>query len=322
MGSHRETARGRAALGSLILFSSRIGAVRDFYNAIGVVLEPEVHDEGPTHYAAEMNGIHLALYQAPDGSAPGFREGGCTWPGFRVSDLDATLERLVPLATKVLLGPEERPWGVRVVVEDPDGRPVELWSAKVAPKRGRTSLESSPERTAPSTPRVDAMVRAAELRDAEAWAQMRARLWPDANASELAAETRAFFAGSAPPYIAAAFVAEARGSLASQATLVGFLEVAIRPFSDGCDSMPVPHVEGWYVEPSARGQDVGRELMKAAEAWARGRDFLELASDTEIENHASLLAHQACGFEEVDQLRKFRKILVLEGPAGAVDGVG
>ncbi len=315
MDSHREEARGRATLGSLILFSSRVGAVLDFYNAIGVVLEPEAHGEGPTHYAAEVNGIHLALYQAPDGRAPDFREGGCTWPGFVVSDLAATLQRLVPLATNVLAGPEERPWGIRAVVEDPDGRPIELWSVQVAPKRGRTSMGSSPETTPQTTPGGAVMVRGAEPRDAEAWAQMRARLWPAADASELAAETRAFAAGSAPPYIAAAFVAEARGPLETHAALVGFLEVAIRPFSDGCDSMPVPHVEGWYVEPAARGQGVGRKLMKAAEAWACARDFRELASDTEIENLASLLAHQACGFEEVDQLRKFRKVLLLESSA-------
>ncbi|MGZ3498278.1 MAG: GNAT family N-acetyltransferase [Vulcanimicrobiaceae bacterium] len=73
--------------------------------------------------------------------------------------------------------------------------------------------------------------------------------------------------------------------------------------------MPIPHIEGWYVEPSARGNGVGRRLMSAAEIWASSLGFKEIASDTEIHNEASLRAHQACGFEEVDRLIKFRKAL-------------
>ncbi|MGZ3503552.1 MAG: GNAT family N-acetyltransferase [Vulcanimicrobiaceae bacterium] len=123
------------------------------------------------------------------------------------------------------------------------------------------------------------MIRPVEVRDADAWAVMRGHLWPDADAASLARETR------------------------------GFVEVALRQFSDGCDSMPIPHIEGWYVEPSARGNGVGRRLMSAAEIWASSLGFKEIASDTEIHNEASLRAHQACGFEEVDRLIKFRKAL-------------
>jgi aminoglycoside 6'-N-acetyltransferase I len=153
------------------------------------------------------------------------------------------------------------------------------------------------------SPRVKA-IRPVEARDADAWAAMRARLWPDADAAGLARETRAFVAGGADSIVAAAYVAEDE-----DATPLGFIEVALRAFSDGCDSTPVPHVEGWYVEPSARGCGVGRRLMGAAELWARARGFNEIASDSELTNDASLRAHEACGFEEVDRLIKFRKAL-------------
>lgn len=148
------------------------------------------------------------------------------------------------------------------------------------------------------------MIRPIEARDADAWKLMRARLWPDADVVELTRETHAYIAGSAETIIAAAFLAED-----DRAIPLGFLELAVRAFSDGCDSMPVPHVEGWYVEPFARGRGVGRELMRAAEDWARTHGFTELASDTEVHNIASQHAHEACGFEEVDRLVKFRKAL-------------
>jgi aminoglycoside 6'-N-acetyltransferase I len=88
---------------------------------------------------------------------------------------------------------------------------------------------------------------------------------------------------------------------------VGFIEVALRAFADGCDSMPVPHVEGWYVEPAARRQGIARRLIDAVETWAGARGFNELASDTETHNVQSAFAHASCGFQEVERLIKFRK---------------
>jgi aminoglycoside 6'-N-acetyltransferase I len=148
------------------------------------------------------------------------------------------------------------------------------------------------------------MIRPIEARDVDAWASMRARLWPDADVAELTREARAYVQGKAGTILAAAFIAEDEESKP-----LGFIEAAVRAFSDGCDSMPVPHVEGWYVEPAARGRGVGRELMRAAELWSRSRGFTEIASDTEVHNSASARAHEACGFEEVDRLIKFRKAL-------------
>ena len=147
------------------------------------------------------------------------------------------------------------------------------------------------------------MIRSFAPSDTGAWAAMRARLWPHAGA-ELRREAEQFAGGTPLPFVSAVFVAED----ASRAP-VGFLELALRSFSDGCESMPVPHVEGWYVEPAARGKGFGRALIQAAEEWSRARGYAELASDTEIDNAASLRAHEACGFDEVERLIKLRKSL-------------
>ncbi|MGD0475450.1 MAG: GNAT family N-acetyltransferase [Candidatus Velthaea sp.] len=148
------------------------------------------------------------------------------------------------------------------------------------------------------------MIRPVERNDVPAWATMRARLWPEAEAAALTEEARAFIDGRAVPGIDAAFIVEDDAAQAA-----GFLELSVRAFSDGCDSMPVPHVEGWYVEPSARGRGLGRNLLRRAEGWARERGFTELASDTGVDNEASLRAHVHCGFAEVERLIKFRKVL-------------
>ena len=139
--------------------------------------------------------------------------------------------------------------------------------------------------------------------EARTWAALRAKLWPAADPAELADEAEAFLGGRAVPTIEAVFIAE------EDAEPLGLLEVAMRNFSDGCESMPVPHVEGWYVEPSARRRGVGRALMRAAEEWARERGFTELASDTEPWNDTSLAAHARLGFVETERLVKLRKVL-------------
>jgi aminoglycoside 6'-N-acetyltransferase I len=147
------------------------------------------------------------------------------------------------------------------------------------------------------------LIRSVRLGDAQRWAMLRRKLWPTADPGQLTAEAESFLKGSTTPTIAAAFLAE------EGATPVGLIELAVRSFSDGCESMPVPHVEGWYVEPPLRGKGVGRALMQSAEHWARGLGFSELASDTEIDNRRSLAAHTRCGFLEVERLIKLRKPL-------------
>jgi aminoglycoside 6'-N-acetyltransferase I len=117
-------------------------------------------------------------------------------------------------------------------------------------------------------------------------------------------EAEAFVAGACEAMLEAVFLA-----LDDSARPLGFIELSIRAFADGCDSRPVPHVEGWYVEPSARRTGIGRLLMSAAEDWARALGFSELASDTEVENVASQEAHARCGFSETERLVKFRKRL-------------
>jgi aminoglycoside 6'-N-acetyltransferase I len=147
-------------------------------------------------------------------------------------------------------------------------------------------------------------IRAAGYRDAGIWTAMRSRLWPETDLEDLEREAVAFLSNSLSPAITVAFLAED-----DRAEPIGFVEASLRPFADGCDSMPVPHVEAWYVEPIARGRGAGRALLAAVEDWARARGFTEIASDTETHNDASAKAHASCGYIEVERLIKFRKTL-------------
>lgn len=145
------------------------------------------------------------------------------------------------------------------------------------------------------------MVRSIESKDRLEWLRLRSALWPGSHDSVHLSDIDAFFEGRPP--IAAVLVSPAPDN-----QLRGFIELSVRSCAEGCVG-PAPYIEGWYVDADVRGQGIGRNLVHAAENWAREHGYTELASDTELHNRASQLAHQALGFTEVERAVHFRKPL-------------
>ena len=143
-------------------------------------------------------------------------------------------------------------------------------------------------------------VRPATLADADGLARLRHALWPDGLEADHRREIERFYAG---PQMAPLLVAEDRSGL------LGFAELSIRPYAEGCETDRVGFLEGWFVIPEARHRGVGRKLVAAAEAWARSAGCTEFASDAEADNEESAAAHRALGFEDVGLIRCFRKDL-------------
>lgn len=114
-------------VGALVFFSRDVDRLVAFYRALGLPLEGEQHDEGAPHYACELHNTHVAIFPAQPGSAPPYRVGGCTFPGFVVESVAASLNGARATGATVRQEPELYPWGLRAVVEDPDGRPVEIF---------------------------------------------------------------------------------------------------------------------------------------------------------------------------------------------------
>ena len=146
------------------------------------------------------------------------------------------------------------------------------------------------------------LIRAVERVDAEIWERMRTALWPDTTGRHALDSAKYFTASRTNP-------AEALLACTGAGVPVGFVELSIRPYAEGCETDRVAFVEGWFVVPERRGRGVGAALMRAAEEWGRARQCTELASDTQSFNDESIAAHKALGFEEVERLVCFRKSL-------------
>jgi aminoglycoside 6'-N-acetyltransferase I len=70
--------------------------------------------------------------------------------------------------------------------------------------------------------------------DIAAWVDLRAALWTDQSREELESEGRAAIGAESPLVV---FVAD-------DARLLGFIEISLRTYAEGCDGSPVPYVEG------------------------------------------------------------------------------
>lgn len=146
-------------------------------------------------------------------------------------------------------------------------------------------------------------VRALRPSDADVWLRLRQALWPEETAGDHAREIESFLAGRAREPLAVLLAENRAGDV------VGFAELSIRTYAEGCQTDNVVFLEGWYVEPDSRRAGVGRALVRAAENWGRERGCTEFASDALRDNEVSVAAHRALGFDEVAEIRCFRKDL-------------
>jgi aminoglycoside 6'-N-acetyltransferase I len=143
-------------------------------------------------------------------------------------------------------------------------------------------------------------IRPATPKDADAWARLRYALWPDGSEADHRQEADRFFRSEEPMGL---FVA------ADDAGLVGFAEVSIRAYAEGCRTNRIGYLEGWFVVPEMRRRGLGRRLVTAAEQWARAQGCSEFASDAEADNDLGVAAHLSLDFEDVGVVRCFRKAL-------------
>ena len=145
------------------------------------------------------------------------------------------------------------------------------------------------------------MVQRVRPEETDAWLSLRTTLWPETDEPQHRKEM-AMMLSDADRF--EVFVCQN-----AQGELLGFAEVSLRSWAEGCESSPVGYLEGWFVAPHARNQGIGGRLVAAAEGWARSRGCSEMASDTELENPVSEAAHLRLGYQIAAKVTAFRKRL-------------
>ena len=152
---------------------------------------------------------------------------------------------------------------------------------------------------------MERIIRQMGANDRAIWAEMRIALWPDETPREHA-ETTDELLGDGDVWV---LIAEAADGIA-----IGFAEIAVRKYANGCDTRPVAFLEGVWVKPQFRRRGIGTRSIAHAEEFLAKRGFRELGSDMQIDNRASQAAHLAWGFSETERVVYFRKLLKPLGP--------
>ena len=147
----------RVRLNLVVLRAEEPERLAAFYSALGLSFGQHRHGAGPEHWASEKDGMVFEIYPASpknpttSGVRLGFavelsarrcssvkaspknRPTAGVRLGFAVEDVAGALDRLVAAGAVVISGVAESPWGVRAVIQDPEGHKVELTEPLPAP---------------------------------------------------------------------------------------------------------------------------------------------------------------------------------------------
>lgn len=146
---------------------------------------------------------------------------------------------------------------------------------------------------------LDVTIRELRGSDRDLWLGMYRKLWPEHTDTALLAEIDRIGASSKR----SAFVAE------TGETALGFAEYALRDYANGCNSQPVPFLEGVWVDDAFRGQGIAKALIDYLVTRAERAGFTEFGSDVELTNYSSQLMHERLGFEQREKVIYYRKVL-------------
>jgi aminoglycoside 6'-N-acetyltransferase I len=144
---------------------------------------------------------------------------------------------------------------------------------------------------------MEITIRRIQTEDKNEWFRMRKGIWPEAPDEYLNFDMDEILASEDD----AVFFALVENKP------VGMIEARIREYGEGCETSPVGYIEGWFVQENVRGNGVAGALTQSAENWARQKGCSEMASDTWLDNEASIRAHVKLGYYEVERLVHFVK---------------
>lgn len=107
----------------IVIKTDKLQAQSEFYSKLGFKFEYHKHGNGPYHYASSGSSIVLEIYPLPKGiTVPD----NTTRLGFTIENLDLLINDLRSQGTRIEAEPLKTEWGYTAIVQDLDGRKIEL----------------------------------------------------------------------------------------------------------------------------------------------------------------------------------------------------
>lgn len=96
----------------------------DFYTQLGLIFEYHQHSNGPFHFSAYIGATVFEIYPLKKNNTQSDIE---LRLGFEIENFDEILQKLILQNVKIIAAPMETEWGLVAIVQDPDGRKIELY---------------------------------------------------------------------------------------------------------------------------------------------------------------------------------------------------
>jgi len=110
-------------LALVVIKTDKLHKQSEFYSSLGFEFDYHRHGNGPYHYASIGKNPVLEIYPLPKGTEIADHT---TRLGFVVDDLNQVVQTLIDKGISIIREPIQTEWGYTAVVQDPDGRKIEL----------------------------------------------------------------------------------------------------------------------------------------------------------------------------------------------------
>jgi predicted enzyme related to lactoylglutathione lyase len=108
----------------LVIRTSEIAQLADFYTLLGLTFEYHKHGKSPYHYSAPVGNTILEIYPLAKGQTEADKE---LRVGIALDDFENTMTTLNDKGVEFVSEPMQTDYGFMAIVKDPDGRRIELY---------------------------------------------------------------------------------------------------------------------------------------------------------------------------------------------------
>ncbi len=113
----------------LVIRTSNPEILKDQYVRLGFEFDYHQHGNGPFHYASEQNGFIFEIYPLTKSME---KADNSIRLGFDIENLENKIIDLKNSNSKILSEPKKTEWGLTALIQDLDGRKIELKNKKTA----------------------------------------------------------------------------------------------------------------------------------------------------------------------------------------------
>lgn len=110
-------------LNLIVIRSAQIHQLAEFYQLLGLTFDYHRHGKGALHYAAQIGELTFEIYPLLKNQT---KTDTSLQLGFQIKNLDELIQTLQKKNITITQLPKQQPWGYATVIQDLDGRKIEL----------------------------------------------------------------------------------------------------------------------------------------------------------------------------------------------------